>query len=880
MKLLKQVFSTALVALALSASGFSAVAANEDSANTVASAQYIASVNASASANIAGFSSTDNAIENHNTQAKGKTSKNTAAKNTVKLETAEKQKQVLHVQLSTGKLTLTALNDASFEVFYQPKGVKQLPSFALADNVTTRTEIETTLNAFTDRLEFSVANLTAHLTVSPFSISYYRDGKLLVAEEAGLFNFDTTRGFRFALQDDEKIMGGGQRVLGMDRRGHRMPLYNRAHYGYTTESSQMYYSLPAVMSTKLYAIGFDNSASGFLDIGHTQRQVLQFEADAGRTSYIISSGSTYANLVANFVDITGKQPLPPRWALGNYASRFGYKTQQQTLDTIDTFLTEDFPVDAVVLDLYWFGPDIKGHMGNLEWDKNAFPEPEKMIKDLHDKGVKTILITEPFILSTSSQWDSAVKNDALARSIGGGPRRFDFYFGNTGLVDVFDEASQDWFWRFYEALDEQGVAGWWGDLGEPEVHPGDSLHRFEGNTVTGDEIHNVYGHKWAQMVFERQSKLTPNERPFIMMRSGFLGSQRYGMIPWTGDVSREWGGLKPQVELALQMSLFGLAYTHSDLGGFAGGEVFDPELYIRWMQYGVFQPVYRPHAQDNIAPEPVFHDQKTKDITREFVKLRYRMLPYNYSLSFENSLYGTPMMRPTFFNTASANIDNALSYFWGDAFLVHPITSPGIEEVSLALPNGVWFDYWSDSKYNSSTDEGSDQSTMVNVAAPLHQMPVLVKAGAFVPMTSNMQNTTEYDNTQLNVHYYHDSSVPVAKYNMYDDDGKSANSIATENYQVLRFSSQASSGNEQQELALLVSVQGAYNGSPKVREVTFIVHGIAQQPESVLVDGKPTQLLTAKRFATSKKGAFYNAETRQISVKGRLESELSLNLNW
>ena len=132
-------------------------------------------------------------------------------------------------------------------------------------------------------------------------------------------------------------MGGGQRVLGMDRRGHRMPLYNRAHYGYTTESSQMYYSLPAVMSTKLYAIGFDNSASGFLDIGHTQKDVLQFEANAGRTSYIISSGSTYADLVSNFVDITGKQPLPPRWALGNYASRFGYKTQQQPHDTINTF---------------------------------------------------------------------------------------------------------------------------------------------------------------------------------------------------------------------------------------------------------------------------------------------------------------------------------------------------------------------------------------------------------------------------------------------------------------------------------------------------------------------------------------------------------------
>lgn len=792
----------------------------------------------------------------------------------VELKDAKKQKQVLHVTLSTGNLTITAINDASFEIFYQPENVKQLPSFALAEGATERQYLDAKLTSFDDYFEFSVANLTARLQISPFSISYYRGSKLLVAEEAGLFNFDTLRGFRFTLQDDEKIMGGGQRVLGMDRRGHRLPLYNKAHYGYTTESSQMYYGLPAVMSTNMYAIGFDNSASGFLDIGHTQSDVLQFEAEAGRTSYIISSGETYADLVANFVDMTGKQPLPPRWALGNYASRFGYKTQKQTLDTIETFLAEDFPVDAIVLDLYWFGPDIKGHMGNLQWDKTAFPEPEKMIKTLNDKGVKTILITEPFILSTSSQWDSAVENDALARSIGGGPRRFDFYFGNTGLVDVFNEASQDWFWRFYAALDEQGVTGWWGDLGEPEVHPKDSLHLLDGKVVTGDEIHNVYGHQWAQMVYERQTERHPNERPFIMMRSGFLGSQRYGMIPWTGDVSREWGGLKPQVELALQMSLFGLAYTHSDLGGFAGGEKFDPELYIRWLQYGVFQPVYRPHAQDNIAPEPIFHDQITKDITREFVKLRYRMLPYNYSLSFENSLFGTPMMRPTFFNTASADIDNALSYFWGDAFLVKPITEPGLSEVSIALPKGVWFNYWNDAKYTNL----SDNAKSVTMPAPLEQIPVLVKAGAFVPMAKNMQNTTEYDSAELNVHYYHDSSVTQSQYVMFDDDGESADSIASQHYQTLKFSSALAVISNAEELDLSVSVNGAYKGSPKHRKMTFVVHGVEKQPRDLTLNGRSIKLREADDVEHSSSGAYWDPKTQLIRVKGILETELQLTI--
>ncbi|MDT0581687.1 TIM-barrel domain-containing protein [Brumicola blandensis] len=791
--------------------------------------------------------------------------------NAAELLSTEKRAQALHISSEKIELTITALNDSTFEVSYEADGVKQLPSFALSEEVKQRDLIVTELSQNEKAFTFSAKNISAVINKDSLGVSFYRDGKLLVSEEAGFFAHDTLRGFRFALQDDEKLMGGGQRVLGMDRRGHRMPLYNRAHYGYTTESSQMYYSLPAVMSTNMYAIGFDNSASGFLDIGHTESDVLQFEAVGGRTSYIISSGETYAEIVKNFVDVTGKQPLPPRWALGNYASRFGYKSQKQTLETVEQFRKDDIPLDAVVLDLYWFGPDIKGHMGNLQWDKNTFPQPEKMIKTLKKNGVKTILITEPFILSTSTQWDSAVENDALARSLGGGPRRFDFYFGNTGLVDVFDEAAQDWFWDFYAALDQQGVAGWWGDLGEPEVHPGDSIHHFNGDKVTGDEIHNVYGHQWAKMVYERQTKLTPNERPFIMMRSGFLGTQRYGIIPWTGDVSREWGGLKPQVELSLQMSMFGLAYTHSDLGGFAGGEVFDPELYIRWMQYGVFQPVYRPHAQDNIAPEPVFHDQATKDIVREFVKLRYRLLPYNYSLSFENSLSGLPMMRPTFLHSASSDIENSTSYFWGDAFLVQPITDPGVTNVKMKLPPGVWFNFWNDSRYKNLSD---DQETPleIEVSVSLKELPVLVKAGSFIPMAKDIQSTEAYDPSDLTVHYYHDPSVTQTTYTMYDDDGQSADSIKQANYQTIDFQAMSSDAG----LQLDTQVKGSFADAPKSRDITFVVHGVNEIVSEVLVNGSAVKVLDAKAFVKSHQAAYWNEKTQQLRVKARLESRLEL----
>ena len=229
-----------------------------------------------------------------------------------------------------------------------------------------------------------------------------------------------------------------------------------------------------MLSSDKYIIVFDNSASGWLDIGATETEVLDFHAVAGRTAYLVIAGDNYPALVENFTDVTGRQPMPPRWAFGNYASRFGYRSEKEVRDVVRRFQREKIPLDAVILDIFWFGPDVQGHMGNLDWDRNAFPNAEDMIEDFAEDGVRTIPITEPFILTTSSQWQSAVDNDALARNVTGEPRRFDFFFGNTGLVDVFDERAQQWFWQYYERLFEQGVAGTWGDLGEPEVHPSDS----------------------------------------------------------------------------------------------------------------------------------------------------------------------------------------------------------------------------------------------------------------------------------------------------------------------------------------------------------------------------------------------------------------------
>jgi len=768
----------------------------------------------------------------------------------------EVRDQTLAVQTTRGELRITAVDDAALEIHYVEDGVKQLPSFAMAGKPV---DVAMAVSETEQSIAYAIDGLIAVVNKSPVRVDYASEGEPLVSEEHGYFAYDTVRGFRFRLDDDEKILGGGQRVLGMDRRGRRMPLYNKASYGYEDgETDQMYFGLPAILSSEKYMIVFDNSASGWLDIGHTESDVLKFQAVGGRTAYLVIAGNSYPALIENYTDVTGRQPLPPRWAFGNYASRFGYRTEKETRDVVRRFKRANIPLDAVILDIYWFGPDIKGHMGKLDWDREAWPTPVDMISDFAEQGVKTIAITEPFILSTSAKWQSAVDNGALATTPTGDPRRFDFYFGNTGLVDVFNEKARRWFWQPYEMLFEQGTAATWGDLGEPEVHPGDSLHWLSdaGVQATGDEIHNAYGHMWARMVYENQVEKYPDMRPLILMRSGFAGSQRYAMVPWTGDVSRSWGGLKPQIELSLQMSLFGLAYNHSDLGGFAGGEEFDKEMYIRWLQYGVFQPVYRPHAQDHIPAEPVFHDRETRNIVRDYIKLRYQLLPYVYTLAYENSMTGMPLMRPLFFEDESDLdlIDEKDAYLWGDAFLVAPVMDPGVTAVDVDLPGGAWFDFWNGTRY-----EGGQT---VSIPVTLETIPVLVRAGSFIPMIDAIDTTRDYSSEHLTLHYYADESIAASSGQMYDDDGKSRLSLENGDYELLRFAAAQDDASLSLELHRYTA---GYAGMPEAREVTVIVHNWNAAVDSVTVNG--AAIPVTRRMPRSGTGATVDKDTGNLHVR-------------
>ena len=657
----------------------------------------------------------------------------------------------------------------------------------------------------------------------PFQLQYYFNNKLLISEAEGYTKNDSLEKINFNIKSNEVLYGGGARALGMNRRGHRLELYNKAHYGYETHSELMNYTIPIVVSSNRYMLHFDNAPIGYLDLDSEQTNHLTYETISGRKTYQVIATNSWPELINQYTDLTGKQPMLPRWALGNFASRFGYHSQEEVEKTINKYIDLNVPIDAVILDLYWFGKTITGTMGNLEVYRDSFPDFEGMISRLKTKGVKTITITEPFVLTTSNRWTEAVEKQVLATDALGKPFTYDFYFGNTGLIDIYNPEGASWFWSIYKGLRAKGVVGVWGDLGEPEVHPKALKHYNR----TADEVHNIYGHDWAGLIHSGYKKDFPKERPFVLMRAGYSGSQRYGLIPWSGDVNRTWGGLQSQTEIALQMGLQGLGYMHSDLGGFAGANL-DDELYVRWLQYGVFQPIFRPHAQEEVPSEPVFRSQKALELSKQAVDLRYALLPYNYHLVFENNTKGLPLMRPLFFEDSRIEMNTiSTTYLWGNDFLISPITKAGQEQQKVDFPiTGNWYDFYTKQKF-----EGG-KTTFIQTQK--NSIPTFVRAGAIVPMTKPIQSTDNYQLDQFELHYYFDKNVQHTQRLIYNDDGLLANAYENGHYELLKVDAK----HNPKQIQIEFSATNGVQFQSTIKEINLVLYNLNKVPKKVFFNKK------------------------------------------
>jgi oligosaccharide 4-alpha-D-glucosyltransferase len=527
---------------------------------------------------------------------------------------------------------------------------------------------------------------------------------------------------------------------------------------------------------------------------------------------------------------------------------------------------EKIPFDAVIFDLFWFGDSIKGTMGNLDWvNKSKWPNPKQLLQDLKKTNTHPILISEPFILKGTKSYPFA--QPYLAKDSLGKPYELkDFYFGKGGLIDIFRKDAGDWLWKYhYQQQIANGVDGWWTDLGEPEKHPADLLHNLKdlgvNRMMKADEVHNLYGHYWNKMLFEKYATAFPNTRLFHLNRSGFSGSQRYSIFPWTGDVHRNWSGLRAQLPNILGTSMSGIPYIHSDAGGFAMGEG-DPELYLRWLQFALYTPIFRPHgtALYEVDPnafsypsEPALADASVLDKVKSVVAQRYQMLPYNYTLAYRQAVYGEPLIKPLYYaypdDTTAVNIGD--EFLWGDAFLVAPVLEKGMKMRDIYLPKGNdWyalatnqiFDGYNGYYLNNNFNQVLAGKTRTRQYLRNFDFPVFVKAGSFIPMNKGLQaNITETNKTVLEIQYY--QSDQPSEYQLYLDDGVSKNAIATKQFELIDFKSM---GRSPANLEISIHSNGGhYPGKPSQLAFQLVIPNIEKMPKLVLVNGQPMDLLNA-----------------------------------
>ncbi|MDE6235175.1 MAG: DUF4968 domain-containing protein [Muribaculaceae bacterium] len=552
--------------------------------------------------------------------------------------------------------------------------------------------------------------------------------------------------------------------------------------------------IPFVVSTSNYGVLFDDHYRG-AEINTSANSGVSYKSNSiTPISYYYVGGENMDEVIANYTHLTGRQPLPPYWSLGYITSKYGYHSFSEGDDVIKRIRNINYPLDGIVYDLYWQGND-ETALGTLNWGPQ-FPNPVEKLANWKKMGIHTTLITEPYFTSFCSNWNK-ISNTAgwLADSHVDANNNMDWLNPNgenmwnwhVGLIDATNPEAMDWMYQFYKARTEEGVDGWWLDLGEPEGYDPDSQHK--GGTP--EQVHNEFGQTWVGYIHDRITADFPNMRQFFMPRSGTSGMQRYSAFPWTGDIKRSWNGFKAQVPSLINMSMAGMSMTGSDIGGFAApnGEL-DALLYLRWVQFGALSPMLRTHSA--VQPEP-FNDvyNRVRENVRKAINLRYRLLPYVYTLAYENTAFGYPMARPACAFDVNKNVlaESNDSYLWGKDLFVAPILSSDNKR-NITFPEGEWADMNDVLEGKEVKTYGGHQT--VPYEAPEDRIPFFMKKGSFIPMftqTDNFVNTSELDYSDLTVYHYLDYGNEHES-KLYEDDCTSPSAIADGKYAVTTFKSE------------------------------------------------------------------------------------------
>ncbi len=579
-------------------------------------------------------------------------------------------------------------------------------------------------------------------------------------------------GASFAVQPGEHYYGLGQNQEGvLDLKGRTID----CRHNYDAPAGETV-CVPFMVTNKGYGIVWDNPSVTTVSPGLNNGTRWQSEVGE-RVSFFVITGDTTDALYAGYAKLTGATPLPPKAAFGLIQSKARYETQAELLGIADGYRKRGYPLDVMVLDwFYWT------RMGQLDIDRTYFPDPKGMNDKLKMLGMHSIISVWPRFERESRYYDLLASkgwllHDADGSVVDGLPVRAD---RAGALLDSTNPDARDWFWgKIRDNIASEGFDWFWLDETEPDLVPDGHFYQ----RGSGDRYHNLFPLVHTSGVAEGSARDRPDMRNLILARAAYLGTQRNGALFWSSDVEATWEALRRQVPTGLGFTATGLAYWSSDTGGWqhphgpkaerpvvldpAGATAMAqdyadyPELFARWFAYNSFTPTLRIHGQRD-ATAIWEYGAAAEPVLARFLKLRYALIPYIYSLGYQTYRTGAPFMRALFMDFPDDPKVPTIGdqYMFGPAFLVAPVTEQGVTTRSVYLPAGTdWYDYWTEKRFTG--------GQTVQVDAPIDRIPLFVRAGSIVPMGADVPSTATRQRIE-SIRVYPGRSTTFA---LYDDDG-------------------------------------------------------------------------------------------------------------
>ncbi len=617
---------------------------------------------------------------------------------------------------------------------------------------------------------------TAHIKLlihkSPLRLQFYDlAGKLLNEDHASFgISWQGTEVTNYkTLQPQERFIGLGQKLGGLDRKGNSYTNWNVDAFAYGGDQDPLYGSYPFYVgvlpeSERLYGIFFDNTHLTRFNFGASTDRFSYFQGQDGEMRYYFLHNHSLPAILESYTWLTGKMPLPPLWSLGFQQCRYSYYPDKEVLRLAETFREKDMPADVLYLDIHYMQK-----YKVFTWDNERFASPASLIAKLKAMGFEVVLIFDPGVKVEAgySVYESGLEADIFVKYFDGVPYIGEVWPGRCHFPDFTAEKARTWWGKQFAEVANIGVEGFWNDMNEPAVwgkhFPDITAFDYEGEGVSHKKAHNVYGMQMARATFEGTRGHLAGKRPFVLTRAGYAGVQRYAAV-WTGDNCSSESNMIGDVRLLNNMGLAGLGFCGYDVGGFVGEASID--LFKRWIMLGAFAPFFRCHTMINSKDsEPWAYGEETEEIARNFLKLRYRLMPYLYATFYEATQTGVPIQRSLAlnypFDEKIYNDNYTAQYEFGKFLLVIPVAGGGTVLHRAYLPTGTWYDFYNDKLY------AGEQELILEV--PSDKLPIFVQAGAILPAQHAIAHTKEAGDGILEIHLYNGEHSTHFTY--YEDDG-------------------------------------------------------------------------------------------------------------